>query len=266
MLSTLVEEQHRFLSTSDAADLRPLAQQHVVELLATIRSNDPRPCADASRVSRVLRAGSLVMADGTEVNLGRLCPSPREVHRQIVREVVRRERARMMAGEISAPLTDQEIAGAVQKRSTFPVSRRVVAFVRKELGIPNHRMRAQRGCYLTITAGFSSLVPAAVENFRVEVPRAPGVYEIRVEPPGVEYPAGHCTVVYLGSSNDLRGRLLDQLRGNGRNPRLAAYLEEARSQVRWMVVREGWRQRERRIYEQFVETFGAPPECNRMSP
>ncbi len=172
----------------------------------------------------------------------------------------------MVAGEIRAPLMDAELAEEVNGRCPAPVSRRAVAFIRQDLGIPDYRARARRGCYLTATASFTSLHPADIGVIRVEAPRAPGVYEIRTVPPGPRYPVGRCPIVYLGSSNDLRKRLLDQLRGNGRNDRLAANLGAGGVQIRWTVIREGWRNEERRIYEQFVGTFGAPPECNRMRP
>lgn len=265
LLSTLVDQQETFLRTGDPANLRPVTQQRVVELLDTGQAGRG-PQADPSRVSRLLRAGSVVIDQGAEVDLKRLCPSPREVHREIVRDIVRREQARMVAGEIPGPLTDHDLARDVERRCQHGVSRRSVAFIRQELGIPHHRARAQRGCYLTVTSGFSSLRPAVTDTVRAEVPAAPGVYEIRSDPPGPEYPIGRCPVIYLGSSKDLRKRLLDQVRGNGRNPRLAAHLAGGRTQVRWIVAREGWRELERRIYDQFAETFGAPPECNRMSP
>lgn len=86
----------------------------------------------------------------------------------------------------------------------------------------------------------------------------PGVLwgaKLRTTAPGPRYPA-----------NNLRKRLLDQTRVNGRNAHLAARLCAGGVQVRWTVVRENWRDEERRIYELFIEAFGAPPECNRMSP
>lgn len=117
-----------------------------------------------------------------------------------------------------------------------------------------------------MTAGFSSLRRVHPATLRAAAPRAPGVYELRAEPPGVDYPAGRSPVIYVGSSNDLRKRLLDHVGSNGRNAQLSSYLETGRVRVRWMLVPEGWRQVECEVYRHFVETYGAPPVCNRMSP
>ena len=75
------------------------------------------------------------------------------------------------------------------KAAVEQISRRVVAFIREELGIPHHRERARRGSDLNATAAFSNLRLAVAETVRAGVPRAPGVYEVRAEAPGPEYPA-----------------------------------------------------------------------------
>lgn len=73
-------------------------------------------------------------------------------------------------------------------------------------------------------------------------------------------------VVYIGSTRDLRKRLVDHLRGSSGNPRLAGCLADGVARVRFRMVHEGWREVERQLYRVFCEAFGAPPLCNRMSP
>lgn len=265
IVSAPCRRQAAFVTTGDPARLEPLAQRGLV---ADLQETPPRnaPAADPSRVSRVLASGSLRLPGGQDVELRRLRPGAREVHRGLVREILRCERARIVAGEIDGPLADHEIAGEVSARCAVPASRRAVAFIRKELGVPNAGIRARRGCYLSVTAGFSSLRRVDPATLRAAAPRTSGVYELRVEPPGADYPAGRSPVICVGSSNNLRKRLLDQVGSHGRNAKLSSYLETGRAQVRWMLVPEGWRRVERRVDRHFVKTYGAPPVCNRMSP
>lgn len=267
LIAVLLEKQKAFIRTGNPAHLRPLLQSAVVGIMAQrSEQGGSGPQADGSRVSRVVRGASVIIGDVDEVALTRLCPSTRDVHRELVRDLVRRELSCRFAAELAAPLTDLRIAEAVSVECAVPVSRRTVALIRKDLGVPDYRSRARRSCYLTVTAAFSKLLVMTVETIREHVPRAPGVYEIRIPAPGVNYPVGWCPVIYIGSSKELRKRLLDQTRNRGQNPRLAAHIATRRASVRWLVAFDNWRGLERRIYQQFAKTFGARPDCNRMSP
>ncbi|MEJ0045633.1 MAG: GIY-YIG nuclease family protein [Rhodospirillales bacterium] len=73
-------------------------------------------------------------------------------------------------------------------------------------------------------------------------------------------------VIYIGSSGDLRKRLGDHLRGNSDNMLLYSQIADGAARVRYCLISEAWRTAERKLYEVFCDTFGAPPPCNRMSP
>lgn len=264
LLAALAAEQTAYVSTGNRLDLQELSQRDLARTLGAGAAR--RPDADPSRVCRVLGSATVLVADDHEVELASLCPSLRDVHREHVRDLLRREQARMVAGEIEGRLTDTRIAAEISGQCACPVSRRTVAYIREELGIPNHRERARRGCYLTVTAGFGALLPCTSAAIADRVPAKPGVYEIRLSSGVVEYPTGACSIIYVGSSNRLRKRLLDQVRGDGHNPLLASHLATGRVQVRYTVLRREWREFERLVYDQFGATFGAPPACNRMSP
>ena len=120
------------------------------------------------------------------------------------------------------------------------------------------------------TEGFSALLPLTPSVLAVHVPCRAGVYEIRA-PVAVENrcPADaveRLPVVYIGSTQGLRKRLADHLRGSSGNMMLHRHLAEGRAKVRFRIVEENWRGLERRLYLAYRETFGVPPPCNRMSP
>jgi len=184
------------------------------------------------------------------------------------------------------PLTDEAIAGIIEREYGIRLLRRTVANIRHDLAIPDYKSRSRRANYLAATEGFSALVPLTPQALRIMVPAQPGVYEIRVAfdsslagekeewlgksvPPAcvqhADRPGPH-SVVYIGSAGDLRKRLGDHLRGNSGNALLHRHIAEGAARVRFRLISDGWRWVERELYRVFCETFGAPPLCNRMSP
>jgi RNA polymerase sigma-54 factor len=175
------------------------------------------------------------------------------------------------------PLTDEAIATILEREYGIHLLRRTVANIRHDLAIPDCRSRSQRMSYLAATEGFSALVPLTPQALRTAVPSQPGVYEIRAalgEPMNEvkegwlekgTSPRAH-SVVYIGSTGDLRKRLGDHLRGSSDNVLLYKHLADGAARVRFRLVNEGWRWAERDLYRVFCETFGTPPLCNRMSP
>lgn len=260
LAQTLLAVQAEHLACGDPLRLRPFSQ---AELAACVRASGPCPAiADASRVSRLLGRLTLRLPDGKLVLARKLCPRPRDLHRSFVAHVIQRERAGMVEGGQAAPLSDGEIARAVEQAFDARLSRRLVAYIRRDLGIPGFRARARRAEYLNATADFSPLLPLNPETLRQQVPPVPGVYEIRshLAPPDT------ASIIYVGSTRDLHKRLGDHLRGYSGNPRLRKFVLAAAVSFRYRVVTEGWREGERAVYAAFRATFGAPPVANRMSP
>ena len=167
----------------------------------------------------------------------------------------------MMEGVIHVPLKDGEIAAEIGKKFAARLSRRSVAYIRHDLGIPDYRDRCNKGDYLNATTGFSALLPLTRQSVLADTPSEPGVYEIRTQ----NVQTGVCSVVYIGSAGDLRKRLGDHLRGSSGNPSLLQIIATG-AKFRYRLVCDGWRALERHVYLAFCATFGTPPACNRMSP
>jgi hypothetical protein len=258
----LLRVQREFLRTGDEARLVPLTGR---ELARAVQAQGVT-AADASRVSRVLRSTVLVLPDGTPRPLRMLCPTSRTVLGALVRDVLDRERMLRARGCLKRAWGDDEIARRVQQRPDVFVSRRLVAYCRKNLGAPGARARTRRGCYMAITMDFSSLARLDRQGIFRHAPTAPGVYELRLVP-GERGHASSCAgVIYVGKAKNLRRRLLAHASGNGRNKKLSRYVRRARISFRYRVENGDIKRAEEELYQQFRETYGRPPECNQMSP
>lgn len=255
----LIEAQADYVRSANPLALRPFSQAQVSAALRAEAGIEV--IVDEGRISRLIRQLSIILPGGKVVDLRSLCPKPRQVHCYFVDHVIKKERALMMEGAIHAPLKDGEIAAEICKKFAARLSRRSVAYIRHDLGIPDYRDRGHKGDYLTATTGFSSLLPLTRQSVLAGTPPGAGVYEIRTQ----DVQTGVCSVVYIGSAGDLRKRLGDHLRGSSGNPSLMQIII-AGAKFRYRLVCDEWRALERHVYQAFCTTFGTPPACNRMSP
>lgn len=255
----LIEAQADYVRSANPLVLRPFSQAQVSAALRAEAGIEV--VVDEARISRLIRRLSIILPGGKEVDLPSLCPKPRQIHCYFVDHVIKSERALIMEGAINASMNDGRIAAEIGNKFAVKLSRRSVAYIRYDLGIPDYRDRDHKGNYLTATTGFSSLLPLTRQSVLAGVPPAPGVYEIRTQ----DVRVGVCSVVYIGSAGDLRKRLGDHLRGSSSNPSLLQIIN-AGAKFRYRLVCDEWRTQERHVYLAFCATFGVPPACNRMSP
>jgi len=274
LIHAVLSTQAAYLRSGDVLALRPLSQASVSRRICAEAGLSM--VADAGRISRLVRKLSIALPNAKVIPLAEMLPRPRQVHRHLLDHVLKKEEKNWLAqGILCEPLTDEAIAGLLERRYGIRLLRRTVADIRRSLAIPDSRSRGRRIEYVAATEGFSSLVPLTPQALRTAVPARPGVYEIRAgtPPPQTETGVGGCRargapqdVIYIGSARDLRKRLGDHLRGSSDNALLHCHVTGGAARVRYCLVSESWRAVERDLYQIFCRTFGAPPPCNRMSP
>lgn len=256
LVHTVLEWQAEYLESRSPLALHPLSQARVA--MALRRKRSLAVAADEGRVSRLVRSLAIRLPGGEDISLQRLFSSGRHGHCQFVARVIKDEKNDMVEGVLERPLTDGEIAEMVERKFGVRLLRRTVAYIRRDLGIPDHRERGKQDDYRVMTCGFSAIFPLSPQALRTWAPKCPGVYEIRADGPAPG-------AVYIGSARDLRKRLADHLRGNNGNLPLRRIVAEGAG-FRYRRVANEWRIVEREVYRAFCKTFGAPPLCNRVSP
>jgi len=275
LIGQTIAAQAAYLRSGEVLQLQPVTQ---AALAAALRDQPGLAVvADAGRVSRLVRGLSLGLPNGTVAPLSQLLAKPRQVHQHYVDHVVKREQEWLLEGLLPTPLTDEGIAAMLDSEFGLQVSRRTVANIRRDLAIPDCRLRTERMKYLSATEGFSALLPLTAPTLRVSMPAHSGVYEIRTSFPVRQSQGrdgwvrkqdehGRNSVLYIGSAVNLRKRLSDHLRGNTDNAELHSCIAGGTARVRYRLINDDWRRVERDLYLVFCDTFGAPPACNRMSP
>lgn len=258
VLAAAVRLQRAFLATRNPRRLRLLRQS---ELVGRIK----RPRVDPSRASRIIRSASLMLSDGQELPLRDLFPNVRTLLKINLRELLWEERKLSAEGRLRTPFPDRLLARKIRDRTGLACLPRTLAYCRRDLGIPHWCRRARQGCYLSATRRFSSLYRLAGRDIRFGAPGLPGVYELRIARNTLSYPLGACPVIYIGSAKNLRKRLLAQSAKFSNNHHIG-FRAGTGVAFRFIVVRKLWRAEERRTYDRFVGTFGAPPKCNAVAP
>lgn len=260
LVLAILAYQRQFLGNGSPLSLRPTS---LADLASRVVIHSGRALiADASRLSRLLRVLAVRTPDGRIKPLHDLCPKPRDLYRRYVVEILRSEQINMIECNRDSAYTDDDIASLVHKQFHVIISRRTVAHLRGELGVPDSRTRYERMNYILAAHDYTPLLPFQTGVVQSRVPPMPGVYKILVRGARPD----NYRVAYIGSAMNLRKRLLIHLRGSKRNPCLDNLVMNGCTYFRYRRVDVSWRDAEREIYEAYRLTFGNPPPCNRMSP
>ena len=221
---------------------------------------------DTSRISRVTQGISIITPQENEVSLKSLFPTKRDIVKRCIKVLLNREKEGICNGLVKKLYTDEELRCKLKDEYNLSITRREVAYCRKDLGILPYSERINSYEYPSLQANFSKIYPFASSSVKNNAPTCPGVYELRLDGEMIEYPDGCCQTFYIGSGKNLKKRLLDHLSPNGKNGRIKRFVKEKSCVFRYFQVLKGWDRKEKSLYNLFITTFGGSPVCNHVSP
>jgi RNA polymerase sigma-54 factor len=267
ILEKIVEQQRGYFVSNNEFNLKPLSQAGLARLISDSKngSHSLDFTIDTSRISRALRDLSIITPSEKEIPLRFLFVSRKDMVKMGIKAILNREKKDIGSGRIAKPRTDEELRHKIKEEYGLSVTRREVAYCRKELGILAYLER-NGYVYHTLAANFSQVYPFTAPSVEDNAPASPGVYELCVDGGGIEYPTGCCQTFYIGRAKNLRKRLLSHLNSSGKNGGIKKVLKERPCVFRYLRVPQGWDQEEKKFYNLFVLTYGDSPQCNHMSP
>ncbi len=222
---------------------------------------------DTSRITRVTQGLSVITPQGNEVSLKSLFPTKRDIVKKYIKVILNREKEDIRTGSVKKPYTDEEIRSKLNlEEYELSITKREVAYCRKDLGILPSSKRVNSYGYPPLLANFSKIYPFTIPSVRNNAPTRPGVYELRLDDDRVEYPEGYCQTYYIGSAKNLRKRLLDHLSQNSKNDGIKRFVAEKSCAFRYLQVSKEWIREEKNFYNLFITTYGDSPVCNHVSP
>jgi len=276
ILKGIVEYQRDYFESNSENEneldlkLKPL---RMVELAKTLSNSDCKESnqshsfvIDTSRISRVTQGMSIITPQGNEVSLKSLFPTERDIVKRQIKAILNREKEDIRNGRLKKPYTDEELRCKLKDEYDLSITKRVVAYCRKDMGILPSSKRVNSYGYPPLLANFSKIYPFTSSSVKNNVPTRPGVYELRLNDDGIEYPEVYCQTFYIGSAKNLRKRLLDHLSQNSKNGCIKRFIKEKSCAFRYLHVPKGWVREEKRFYNLFISTYGDSPVCNHVSP
>ena len=264
VINGILRLQRGFFCSGNPLDLKPLTLTSLSRIISTSQKGDP--AIDHSRISRLVNGKSIITPSGRERPLRFFFPVMRDIHRRFVSKIVNEERRSLVSGEIKRPFSDKEIRDRLRHEHDLAITRRQVAFCRRETGIPNLYQRAKNNRYPPEWARFSAFYSLRAACVRESAPAGPGIYELGLKRPEIQYPQGFSHLFYIGSARNIRGRLKEHLRPGARNGGIRKQLKEHECFFRHSLFNDNWHEKEKRLYRLFVVIFGASPLCNKISP
>jgi len=266
LLETIAREQKDYLSTGDILHLKPLPQVELAKRMNQSMNNLGAYALPVchSWLSRLISSLSIRLPDGSEQALKVLLPNRRDRIKQTLRALLNEESRNIIDGVLQSPYDDCQLQGLLHRRFAISTTRRNISAIRREIGIPPTHVRSQDFWHLAVP--FSNVYPLTIKEIALRVPQAAGVYELCLREGQVTYPKGSSVIFYIGRSKNLEKRLLEHLQAPTKNKILAQYLGRETCGFRFLVAGNSYVHEEKRLYDLFVSTFGAPPVANRVSP
>jgi len=267
ILKGIVEYQRDYFESNKELDLKPLTRAKLARLISGSEEGS-HSCdfiIDASRISRAIHGLSLITPKGEEVPLRFFFASRRDMVKRCIRAILNQERKDICNGQFKKPHTDGELRYKLKEEYYLLLTRREVAYCRRELGILPYLER-NGYVYRSLAVNFSQIYPFTIPSVKNNAPACPGIYELRLNGEVIEYPTYWCQIFYIGSGKNLRKRLLSHLSSNTKNGGIKRFAKEKKCVFRYLRVPQGWAQEEETFYSLFMSTYGDSPLCNHANP
>ena len=267
LLGTIAKEQKDYLSTGDIFRLKPMTQVELAKRMNQGMNNLGTYALPAchSWLSRLIPNLSIRLPDGSEQPLKVLLPNRRDRTKWALRKLLNEENREIIEGVLRIPYGDCQLQELLHRQFDISTVRRNISAVRRELGIPSAHVRSQDFWHL-LTAPLSGVYALTIKEVCLHVPQTSGVYELCLKEGQITYSKGDSSIFYIGRSKNLEKRLMEHLQARTKNKILARCLGHETCGFRFLVAEDSYRREEKRLYDLFIATFGAPPAGNRVSP
>lgn len=268
ILKGILNYQRDYFESNSELDLKPLTMTELARIISNSKGNSHSfDFVDVSRISRVIRRLSVTTPQGEEVPLRFFFASRKDIVKGYIKAILNREGKDICNSQLKRPYTDEELRHKLNEEHGLLITKREVAYCRKDLGILPYSKR-NGYVYRSLLTNFSKIYPFTLPSVKNNAPVYPGVYELRLDSNGIEYPTGWCQVFYIGSGKNLRRRLLSHLSSSSKNGGVKKFINEKNCAFRYVQLPQGqgWEREEKRFFNFFVATFGDSPLCNHVSP
>lgn len=238
---SLLHFQSKYWFSGKKTDLKPRSFKKFLSLY-------PLQYLDQTRLSRLISNLKVLNPQNQVINLRNLFISEKKHHSYLIKEIV--------DDKEDAP-KDRDIQHPLAKKGVH-LSIRTICNCRKLVNIPNYK---ERSAYYDKDITFSDHILLSKKYFN-KIPTESGVYELSISSK-IDYLNYRSTVIYIGSSKNLRKRIANYS-GNGlKNSRLNKFINNYDVFVR-LYLTKNYILGEKKLLENFKNNYGELPKANSL--
>ncbi|MFH1287720.1 MAG: GIY-YIG nuclease family protein [bacterium] len=278
ILKGIIEHQSRYLETGNSINLALFSQIRLTEWINKSLSDETQ--YDNSWTSRLVSRLSVITPFGEEKPLKWFFQTRKDINKRLIKQLLDKESEDLQSGKLKKPYTDNELKGKLEaffltnyelRTKNYSFSRHSICHCRKDMGVPPAKRRLSGYKYPPLSANFSMPYPLTIEAVTKYAPEQSGVYEFSVKSclslrGAIATKQSQNTVIYIGSTKNIRKRLREHLGKNSKNGHIKDFLKKFGCSFRYILLKKGWQEEEKNLYKLFVATYGSAPKCNRVRP
>lgn len=242
ILRSLVDYQGKYWFSGKETDLKPLTFKRFLSLY-------PLQYLDQTRLSRLIPNLPVINPQNQLISLKSLFISEKKHYACVIKEIVNKS---------ENALKDRDIQKILAKKGIH-LSLRTICNCRKLANIPNYKERD--GYTYEKDIDFSSYIMLS-KKYLGKIPAEPGVYELSVSSK-IDYPNYRSSVVYIGSSKNLRKRIAGYSGNRLKNSRLNKFINDYDVFLRFCLT-ENYILVEKRLLKSFKNKYGELPKANSL--
>lgn len=240
ILRNLLHYQSKYWFSGKEIDLKPLTYKQFLSLY-------PLQYLDQSRLSRLIPNLSVMTPQNQVINLKSLFISKKKYHSYLIKEIV---------DDNENPLKDKDIQYILTQKG-INLSLRTICNCRKSLNIPNYREKDSYYYEKDIT--FNDYIMLSKKNLN-KIPNDAGVYELSISSK-IDYLNRRSNVIYIGSSKNLRKRIVNYFGNKLKNNCLKNFINSYDTFLRFCLTRDHILV-EKTLLKNFRSIYGMLPKAN----
>lgn len=258
ILCSLLNLQKEYFLTGNELKLKPILLNEIEDYIKNYYKID----IDKSLISRFIKNKTLIDLRGEEIPLTHLCCNKRFVYMKYLDYYFKKEGEKLLIKQITRPLSDLEISKYLLSRYGIKISRRQITKYRNILGIDNSFKRVIIHNYVPEHFSFSPFYSLTKRNVRKYTLNFPGLYEIHLVDEVVNYNNKYNSVIYIGSTKNIRKRLSEHL--YSKNKLLKSIILNKKCKFRFILDFKNYRLKERILLMRFYKKYKTIPVCNKL--
>lgn len=161
------------------------------------------------------------------------------------------------------PMTDSKLSDLINHKYNLKTNRKMIQYIRQKYFIPSAKINTYRYFHMHTNKFFSKKFLLSKESILNSVLKnSSGVYYLYTTYSHI-YRFNHSSIVYIGSSKNLKNRLLYYVKSYGHNIKMKNLLRNNIIYIRYLKTNE-YREYEKILLENFINLTGELPLVNKQ--